>query len=99
MTEFETALYTAGYDDCRGVVLHRLREVLASPACRPALEEMVKVLEQDQKDDHWRAIQKEIPDITKEEYQASLDASFQVIAGKFYGKDGALKARLVKKDG
>lgn len=97
MNEHEKKLFGEGYNECKLVVLHDLRKIAEMPTeHKAALREYVATLEKELANEHWVSVQKEFPDMTREQYDAELESSTQMIRKKYYNKNGFLKLRVVK---
>lgn len=99
MTEDQIDAYRSGYWECRRVILGRLREVFDDPIdCRDALGDAIERLEADEEKEHWESVQREVPGITRDEYEAELEADGKAIREAFYSPAGLLKPRIVRAD-
>lgn len=97
MTKDEISAFRAGYWEARNIAMSRIREVIAlKKNHRMALQKLLKEIEDEAWDDHWRTIQEESPGITLEEYESDLQRTSEMIREHYYQKDRAIKLYLVK---
>lgn len=86
MTDEEKDAYNCGYIDCRDVMLSRLKKT--------SRNELIELLEEEIKEECFKSS----GFTTKEEYEADLDSTFELIKQKYYGKDGCLKFKVIRKE-
>ena len=97
MTDEQIEFFRMGYWECRTVVLVALRKACTKKRGRgAALEKLLAELDADEKRDVWASVQAEFPGITREQYEAELEASAQAIRETFYSPAGFLRPRLVR---
>jgi hypothetical protein len=99
MTESEIAEFRFGYHECRAVILADLKEIVVKKTAadlRAALAKLIFDLDADIEREHWDAIQKEFPGMTRDEYEAECEANAEQICKTYYSEHGYLKPRLVR---
>jgi hypothetical protein len=80
MNKDQIANFSWGYNECQMLILGYLREILKlKTGQRKAVEVLLKKQEAEFEANHWRCIQEECPGITREEYEAGLEAGAQAI--------------------
>lgn len=97
MNEEMIEWFREGYNECRMVIIKKLREILDfHEGDVSEISNLIYRLEEDQERELSESIQKEFPGITPDEYEAELSSDIEMIYGKYYRKDGTLKMRLVR---
>ena len=100
MTENEIFKFRSGYHECRAVILFVLKKIIGQNAdvdIRADLAKLIAELASDIEREHWEAIQKEFPGISRQEYEEECKASAELIRKTYYSKQGYLKPRLVRR--
>jgi hypothetical protein len=97
MTDTDISNFRAGYNEARSIAMGRIKEIVSLPNGHlAALKCLIKKLEKEEWEDHWRTIQEESPGITVEEYEADLDRTAELIREEYYQKNGLIKLRLLE---
>lgn len=96
MTKEEISFYQWGYDECRNILIGKIKSILERKSgYRMELESLFSELTQARDKGHWETIQKEQPGITRAEYEAQLEELGKKIREAYFSKEGFLKPRLM----
>lgn len=96
MTKEEMNSFRDGYDEARHIAIGWMKKIASLESGHlEELKILIADLEEEERQDHWRAIQEEFPGITEEQYQAELDRSMEQIRRRYYRK-GLIELELIK---
>jgi hypothetical protein len=97
MTEGEMNSFWDGYNEARHLAIDWMKKITSlKKGHLRELKLLVRELEEEERQDHWRAIQKEFPGITEEQYLAELDSSMEQIRERYYRKKSPVELVLIR---
>jgi len=91
--------FRSGYTEYRWLALSYLRELAALPSGhKEAINDLIVRMKIEEDEEVWQSVQEEFPGMTREQYEAELEQSFNMIKAKHYDVNGKRKQISVVKE-